>query len=72
MTPNVFRPNVLLFLNYKLSSPACKPSSSHKNIEGFNNPRNDIIRGSTEPADKLSILLGGIMESNLSRIPANP
>jgi hypothetical protein len=28
--------------------PACKTSSSHKNTEGFNNPRNDIILGSTE------------------------
>jgi hypothetical protein len=46
-----FRPNVLFFLNYELSSPTCKTSSSHKNTEGFNNPRNDIILGSTEPAN---------------------
>ena len=47
MRPN-FWPNVLFLLEYKLSSPAYKTSSSHKNTEGFNNLRNDIILGSTE------------------------
>jgi hypothetical protein len=57
MRPNIFRPNVLFFLNYKLSSPACKTSSRHKNTEGFNNPRNDIILDSTEdPSNRIESL----------------